>query len=75
MVKVDVSMCPLACYLLSQYRYMQMMASREECLIKNMLARTNAFLEWSGLKIKDTKCAVFVWEEEWREQVVPFKIW
>ncbi len=35
-----------------------LMASREECLIKNMLARTDAFLEWSGLEIKDTKCAV-----------------
>ncbi len=35
-----------------------LMVSREECVVKNMLARTDAFLEWSGLEIKDTKCAV-----------------
>ncbi len=34
-----------------------LMLSREECVVKNMLARTDAFLEWSGLEIKDTKCA------------------
>ncbi len=34
------------------------MVSREERVIKNMLARTDAFLEWSGLEIKDKKCAV-----------------
>ncbi len=35
-----------------------LMVSREECVVKYMLARTDAFLEWSGLEIKDTKCAV-----------------
>ncbi len=35
-----------------------LMVSREECVVKNMLDRTDAFLEWSGLEIKHTKCAV-----------------
>ncbi len=30
-----------------------LMVSREECVVKYMLARTDAFLEWSGLEIKD----------------------
>ncbi len=35
-----------------------LMVSREECVVKNTLARTDAFLKWSGLEIKDKKCAV-----------------
>ena len=34
------------------------LASREESVIKNMLTRTDSFLEWSGLEVKDIKCAV-----------------
>ncbi len=30
-----------------------LMVSREECEVKNTLARTDAFLKWSGLEIKD----------------------
>ena len=31
--------------------------SREESVIKNMLSKTDSYLEWSGLEIKNTKCA------------------
>ncbi|KAK0144026.1 hypothetical protein N1851_017633 [Merluccius polli] len=34
-------------------------ASRQEAVINNMLSRTDSFLEWSGLEVKDSKCAVF----------------
>lgn len=34
-------------------------ASRQQAVINNMLSRTNSFLEWSGLEVKDSKCAVF----------------
>ena len=34
------------------------LASREETVIKNMLVRTDSFLNWSGLQIKHSKCAV-----------------
>ncbi len=61
MVKVDVSMCPPG--VISPIPVQGnvddvLMVSREECVVMNMLARTDAFLEWSGLEIKDTKCAV-----------------
>ncbi len=61
MVKVDVSMCPpgvISPIPVQGYADDVLMVSREECVVKNMLARTDAFLEWSGLEIKDTKCAV-----------------
>ena len=34
------------------------LASREESVIQNMLTRTDRFLEWSGLEVKTSKCAV-----------------
>ena len=34
------------------------LASREESVIKDMLSRTDTFLDWSGLQIKQSKCAV-----------------
>lgn len=34
-------------------------ASRQEGVINTMLTRTDSFLEWSGLEVKDSKCAVF----------------
>ncbi|CAL8311213.1 unnamed protein product [Gadus morhua 'NCC'] len=34
------------------------LASREESVIKDMLSRTDTFLDWSGLEIKQSKCAV-----------------
>ena len=33
--------------------------SRQEGVIKDMLSRTDSFLEWSGLQVKPSKCAVF----------------
>lgn len=36
-----------------------LIASREERVITQMLLRTDAFLQWSGLEAKNTKCAVF----------------
>ena len=33
--------------------------SRHEGVIKDMLSRTDSFLEWSGLQVKQSKCAVF----------------
>ena len=36
-------------------------ASRDERVIKNMMACTDSFLSWSGLQVKQSKCAVF-WE-------------
>ncbi|KAI2658189.1 Poly(ADP-ribose) glycohydrolase [Labeo rohita] len=49
-------------------------ASREESVIKNMLVRTDAFLEWSGLEIKDTNTYTYHGHKiniagEWKEQV------
>ncbi len=63
MVNVDVSNCPPPPGVISPIPVQGsaddvLMVSREECVVKNMLARTDAFLEWSGLEIKDTKCAV-----------------
>lgn len=34
-------------------------ASRQEDVINTMLSRTDSFLEWSGLEVKDSKCAIF----------------
>lgn len=34
------------------------LASREESVINTMLSSTNRFLEWSGLEVKFSKCAV-----------------
>lgn len=36
-----------------------LICSRQEETIKNMLSRTDSFLEWSGLEVKQSKCAVF----------------
>ena len=46
------------------------LASREESVIKNMLSKTDSYLDWSGLEVKNTKCAVLY---EGRESVVPLK--
>ena len=35
-------------------------ASYHGAVIKNMLSKTDSFLEWSGLEAKDSKCAVFL---------------
>lgn len=35
------------------------LASRQEAVINNMLTRTDSFLEWSGLEMKQSKCAIF----------------
>ena len=34
------------------------MSSRQEEVVTNMLARTDEFLQWSGLEVKQAKCAV-----------------
>lgn len=34
-------------------------SSRQEDVIINMLTRTEEFLHWSGLEVKQSKCAVF----------------
>ncbi len=34
-------------------------ASRQEAVINNMLSRADSSLKWSGLEVKDSKCAVF----------------
>ena len=36
-----------------------LVCSRSEDVLKDMLSRTNSFLEWSGLECKQAKCAVF----------------
>ena len=61
MVKVGVSMCPhgaISPSPVQSYADDVLLASREERVIKNMLTRTDSFLEWSGLEVKDIKCAV-----------------
>ena len=35
-----------------------LLASREENVITNMLSHTDRFLQWSGLEVKNSKCAV-----------------
>ena len=36
-----------------------LLATREEDVITNMLSHTDCFLQWSGLEVKNSKCAVF----------------
>ena len=36
-----------------------LLASRGEDVITNMLLHTDRFLQWSGLEVKNSKCAVF----------------
>ena len=53
---------PRTSYHQSQYRPMQtdvQVSSRDEGVIKAMLSHTDDFLRWSGLEVKNSKCAAF----------------
>ena len=40
-------------------------ASRQECVIQQMLTRTEMYLRWSRLEVKQAKCAVFYERRSW----------